>query len=85
MQSMGRNVKPLPIGDRITAAFAGRNCMPYHDLMRAVFPPDQYPMAMNYQQNGGPPGCTMALARALRRMGGGWSGMGSHRVAWINK
>jgi hypothetical protein len=78
-------MKRTPIEQRIRAALAGRLRAPYHDLMDAVFPAEQYPRAMRYQSNGGPPGCAMAFNAALRRMGGGWSGMGSARVAWVPK
>jgi hypothetical protein len=49
---------------------AGKTSMPYHDLMRAVFPEDQYPRARRYRTGGGPPGCAMAFNAAIRRMGG---------------
>lgn len=42
--------------------------MPYHDLMRAVFPQEDYPRAFNYQANGGPPGCVLAFTVALNKM-----------------
>lgn len=57
-----------PIKERIAAAY--RIGIGYHDLMRLVFPEDQYPRAFNYGQNGGPPGCAMAFGRALREMDG---------------
>lgn len=40
--------------------------LPYHELARLVFPSDQYPRAFNYPNGGGPPGCYMALSRAIR-------------------
>lgn len=41
----------------------------YHELMRAVFPLDEYPRAWRYSSNGGPPGCAMAFGSGLRRAG----------------
>lgn len=42
----------------------------YHELMRRVFPFEQYPRAWRYAAQGGPPGGAMALSRAIREMGG---------------
>lgn len=61
--------KPAPIQQRIRAAMNGRRSADYHEILRAVFPPEQFPRAFRYQQNGGPPGCAMAFGRALRKMG----------------
>lgn len=77
--------KPKPLTERILEALGTRSSAPYWDLMRAVFPHAEYPRAWNYQANGGPPGCSMAFNAALRRMGGGWSGMGSARKAYIDR
>ncbi|ARB05741.1 hypothetical protein [Synechococcus virus S-ESS1] len=60
----------IPIKDRITAAIkeaGGR--IKYYDLARKVFPEDQYPRAFRYRTEGGPPGCYMALSRAISRHG----------------
>lgn len=62
--------KPPNIQQRIQRALrqaGGR--MPYDDLARVVFPPEAYPNAFRHARGGGPPGCFMALSRALRRMG----------------
>ncbi len=79
-----KSPKKIKITDRIRAAMDGKRKMQYHDLMRAVFPHDQYPRAWNYQSNGGPPGCAMAFGAALRRMGMFDSGMGSARMVYCN-
>lgn len=63
-------MKKVPLKERIlTALEKAGGSMPRHDLMRAVFPPDEYPKAWNYQANGGPPGCAMPFGRAVREMG----------------
>lgn len=64
-------MKPKPIRQRIREAFKpdADGYMEYPNLARLVFPEDQYPRAFNYQMNGGPPGCYMALSKALRLMG----------------
>jgi len=53
--------------DRIRTALAGGK-RTYFDLANEVFPHEHYPRAFRYQANGGPPGCYMALSRALREM-----------------
>lgn len=77
-------IKRVPIKERILKALDGSYQMEYFKLMRLVFPPDQYPKATNYQSNGGPAGCCMAFGKALRELGGGNTGQGSARMAWIN-
>jgi hypothetical protein len=63
-------VSKLPIlKDRIRAALAAGE-LTYADLAYRVFPEEQFPKAFRYQANGGPPGCYMALSRALREMRG---------------
>jgi hypothetical protein len=57
-----------PIKERIAAALADGKDHHYHDVLLAVFPPDAYPRAWRYQQNGGPPVCAMAFRKALRSM-----------------
>ena len=52
--------------DRIDRALKG-GPLSYAALAREVFPRDRYPRAFNYQSNGGPPGCYMALSAALRK------------------
>lgn len=42
--------------------------MGYHELMRTVFPQSEYPRAYEYSANGGPPGCAMALGKAIRSL-----------------
>lgn len=56
---------PEPICDRIQKHYTPG--IDYHDLLRAVFPYEEWPNAWRYQSNGGPPGCAMAFGRALRR------------------
>ena len=41
----------------------------YHELMRRVFPENEYPKAYKGATKGGPPGCAMAFGAALREMG----------------
>lgn len=54
---------------RITAALkANGGKMQYAELRDATFPTEQYPRAFNYQSNGGPPGCQMAFARAMKQL-----------------
>lgn len=55
-----------PIKDRITEALTRKH--EYSDLAAAVFPNDIMPRAWRYSSNGGPPGCYMALSRAIREM-----------------
>ena len=60
--------RPKPIRDRILAALksnGGR--MQYYHLARAVFPEDEFPLAWGRPTRGGPPGCYMALSRAIDR------------------
>lgn len=56
-----------PLCDRIRAAWKPR--IGYHELMRAVFPYEQYPLAWRYSLNGGPPVCALAFGKALRKLG----------------
>jgi hypothetical protein len=70
----------VPIKDRIKSAMGDKRTIGYFDLMDAVFPRDHYPRARNYSLNGGPPGCAMALGRALRELGLSDSGMGHERI-----
>ena len=58
---------PRPLCDRILAAWKPR--IGYHELMRLVFPCDEYPLAWRYSHNGGPPVCAMAFGKALRKLG----------------
>lgn len=57
----------VPLCDRILAAWKPR--IEYNELMRAVFPPEEYPLAWRYSHNGGPPVCAMAFGKALRKLG----------------
>ena len=57
----------IKIKQRILDALSNGK-MTYADLSMKVFPHDKYPKAWNYASNGGPPGCYMALSRALREM-----------------
>lgn len=54
--------------DRIDTALGGKR-MIYHDLAMKLWPPGECNKAWNYQSNGGPPGCYMALSAGLRRGG----------------
>jgi len=58
----------MKIKDRIRAALSNGR-LSYFELAYQVFPQDDYPKAFRYQANGGPPGCYMALSKALREMG----------------
>lgn len=40
----------------------------YEGLLYLVFPPGKYPNAYRHSSTGGPPGCAMALGRALRAL-----------------
>jgi hypothetical protein len=61
---------PAKIKDRISAALrANGGTMKYHALMTAVFPRESYPRAYERPTRGGPPGCSMALSRAIREHG----------------
>jgi len=73
-------VKRVPLKTRVLLAFGEKRTVGYYDLMNAVFPRDHYPRARNYSLNGGPPGCAMALGRALRELGLSDSGMGHERT-----
>jgi len=65
------NDMPVPIKKRLINAYrSGEGGIDYHDLMRAVFPPEDYPRSMNYGMNGGPPGCVMAFVKAIKSLGG---------------
>jgi len=67
---MTANKKPDPIRQRIIDALkqnGGR--MEYHALLRAVFPPHQFPRAFDRPTRGGPPGCSMALSAAITKHG----------------
>lgn len=55
--------KSLP--DRIDEILNGRP-MKYYDLARRLYPNGR---SWQYQSNGGPPGCFMALSAGLRRGG----------------
>lgn len=61
-------IRPLPLKDRIRAALVD-GPKSYYQVMREVFPEEQFPRAFQQSSNGGPPGCAMAFGRALREMG----------------
>lgn len=63
---MPGRIRATPIAERIRSAYM--HGISYHDLMRAVFPPDAYPRAWRSAKHGGPPGCAMAFNAALRKM-----------------
>ena len=74
------------ITDRIRAAVPLRVKTDYHDAMRAVFPPADYPKAWRGASKGGPPGCAMAFGSALRRAGVTQSHLrGEHRYLWRDR
>ncbi|WP_186083622.1 hypothetical protein [Burkholderia gladioli] len=62
--------------DRIRAALAAAprgemvvpRSMTFAALAQEVFPEEHFPKAFRYQANGGPPGCYMALGRAVREL-----------------
>lgn len=61
---MGEKIK-----DRITQAIREHGeggFLVYHKLADHVFPRADYPRAWNSPTRGGPPGCYMALSRAIR-------------------
>ena len=63
-------MKIKPISDRISAAIkANGGQIKYYDLAQVVFPRDHYPQAYGSPTRGGPPGCYMALSRAIREHG----------------
>lgn len=64
-------MKPKKIEDRIRDAFIKAKTieMSYHALAYFVFPKDQFPRAWRRATGGGPPGCYMALTRAINKMG----------------
>lgn len=55
----------ITLPDRIDAALNGKR-MGYYDLARALYPSGR---SWQYQANGGPPGCFMALSAGLSRGG----------------
>ncbi len=64
-------MKAVPIKQRImTALQENDGTLEYQSLLYMCFPREQYPRAYRNSSNGGPPGCAMALGRALREMGG---------------
>ncbi len=62
---MGIDVRKMTLPERIDAALNGRP-MKYYDLARILYPDGR---SWQYQSNGGPPGCFMALSAGLRRGG----------------
>lgn len=63
---MRQTALPTRIVAALTAAPHVR--MSYHDLIYRMWPPGEHPKAWRYSSNGGPPGCAMALGRALREL-----------------
>jgi hypothetical protein len=57
-----------PIADRIREALQD-GPRTYHDLMRDVFPPNDYEKSWRVSNRGGPPACARAFGSALRRLG----------------
>jgi hypothetical protein len=59
-----------PLQRRICTALAlhVRGRMSYAELAEALWPPGQHPRAWRYSSNGGPPGCYMALSRAIGQL-----------------
>lgn len=55
------------IRERIRAALAD-GPRTFFEVAIDVFPAEHFPRAFEYQANGGPPGCYMALSRATREM-----------------
>lgn len=58
----------LGIKERITEALSD-GPLPYTQLADTVFPEADFPRAWRCANQGGPPGCYMALSRAIREMG----------------
>lgn len=59
-----------PLQARIVAALEkmpGRRA-DWYDLGRMLWPIDKHPRAWNYSSNGGPPGWTMSLSRAVSQL-----------------
>lgn len=54
----------MSLADRIDAALANSGSMSFYDLAYALYPDKK---SWRYQQNGGPPGCYMALSAGIRR------------------
>jgi len=62
----------VKIKDRIASAIidhGGGGSLVYHRLARYVFPEDEYPNSWGSPARGGPPGCYMALSRAIHKHG----------------
>ncbi len=58
-------MKKMTLPERIDLVLNGKR-MKYYDLARALYPDGR---SWQYQSNGGPPGCFMALSAALSRGG----------------
>lgn len=65
---MTAKAKPEPIKERIRRALRVHGDLSFHRLADIVFPESEYPNAGRYAVQGGPPGCYMALSRAVREM-----------------
>lgn len=57
----------MTLNERIMAALANGPVNRIR-LRTIVFPPNEHPNAHRYQTNGGPPGCVMAIGKALKRL-----------------
>lgn len=55
----------------------------YYDLMEAVFPHATNERAYRCAHQGGPPGCAMALGKALRELGCYTTGQGGDREVYL--
>lgn len=60
---------PKRIEERLRIAMGGKSSMPYHDMMDAVFPIDDFPNAWRAATKGGPPGCARSFGSSLNRYG----------------
>lgn len=56
--------KKMTLPDRIDDLLRNNGSMSFYDLAYALYPDGK---SWRYQQNGGPPGCFMALSAGIRR------------------
>lgn len=78
-------MRKKPIKTRIIEAYNGLRIgdyLTYENLAHIIFPAADYPNAWRYSQNGGPPGCYMALSAALNRLGIHISYQGKQRIIY---
>ena len=66
-----------PIKDRLAAAY--HPGIDERELMRLVFPEEQFPNAWRRATKGGPPGCLRSFVASLKRHG---YDSNAHRKVW---